>query len=96
MAAAYELMEGFHQSGAISRQELDHFDRVCLVPAASLSSEEIRSIRERENVSQPVFAQYLNVSKGMVSAWERGVKSPSGPAVRLLKIVQRKGLRAIL
>jgi putative transcriptional regulator len=35
------------------------------------------------------------VSRNLVSDWERGVKQPGGPALRLLSIVQRKGLRAI-
>jgi putative transcriptional regulator len=42
-----------------------------------------------------VFARYLNVTKGMISAWERGVKKPSGPALRLLTLVEKKGVGAI-
>ncbi len=57
--------------------------------------EQIRAIREREHVSQPVFAAYLNVSRNLVSDWERGVKRPGGPALRLLSIIQRKGLQAV-
>ncbi|MHC2543185.1 hypothetical protein FB001_14529 [Ensifer sp. SEMIA 135] len=60
-----------------------------------MTPEEIRFIREREHISQPVFASYLNVSKGLVSGWERGVKKPGGPALRLLTVVQKKGLQAI-
>jgi putative transcriptional regulator len=50
---------------------------------------------QREQVSQPVFAAYLNVSRKLVSDWERGVKRPCGPALRLLSIIQRKGLQAV-
>lgn len=46
-------------------------------------------------VSQPVLARYLNVSRNLVSDWERGVKKPGGPALRLLTVVQKKGLDAI-
>jgi len=42
-----------------------------------------------------VFAAYLNVSRNLVSDWERGVKRPGGPALRLLSIIQRKGLQAV-
>lgn len=38
---------------------------------------------------------YLNVSKNLVSDWERGVKKPGGPALRLLTVIQKKGLEAI-
>ena len=62
---------------------------------ALLSADEIKAIREAQHVSQPVFARYLNVSKNLVSDWERGKKRPGGPALRLLSIIQRKGLEAI-
>ena len=46
-------------------------------------------------VSQPVFAHYLNVSKGIVSKWERGEKRPDGASLKLLNLVRTKGLKAI-
>lgn len=95
MAAVHEMMDGFHQSGAIDKQTMREFDEACLTEVAALSPEEIRAIRERESISQPVFARYLNVSKGLISDWERGVKRPSGPALRLLTLVQKRGLQAI-
>ncbi len=65
------------------------------LPAPMLGCDEIRAIREREQVSQPVFAAYLNVSRNLVSDWERGIKRAGGPALRLLSIVKRKGLEAV-
>jgi len=94
-AAIHETMEALHEVGAINKRTLRGFDEACLTPARVLTPEEIRQIRERERVSQPVFARYLNVSKNLVSDWERGVKQPGGPALRLLTVVQKKGLRAI-
>lgn len=47
------------------------------------------------NVSQPVFAHYLNVSKNLISDWERGTKRPGGPALRLLTVVKKNGIQAI-
>jgi len=57
--------------------------------------EEIRTLREREAVSQLVFAHHLNVSKESVSQWERGEKRPAGPSLKLLSLIQKKGLSAI-
>jgi putative transcriptional regulator len=95
MAAVHEMMEGFHQSGAIDKQTMREFDEACLTAVAPLAPADIRAIREREQLSQSVFARYLNVSKNLISDWERGVKKPGGPALRLLTVVQRKGLQAI-
>ena len=88
-------MEAMHDIGAIDKQTMREFDEVCLTPVQPLEPEEIKEIRLREHISQPVFARYLNVSKNLVSDWERGVKKPGGPALRLLTVVQKKGLQAI-
>ena len=88
-------MEALHDVGAIDKQTMREFDEACLTPVRIIKPEEIRAIREREHLSQPVFARYLNVSKNLVSDWERGVKKPGGPALRLLTVVQKKGLQAI-
>jgi putative transcriptional regulator len=96
MAAVHEMVEGFRESGAVDKQTMRQFDESSLTPTSLLTSEEIKAIREREAVSQPVFARYLNVSKNLVSDWERGTKRPGGPALRLLTIVRKSGLRAIM
>ena len=65
-------------------------------PGATLtrSSEpkKIKQIRERNKVSQPVFARYLNTSESTVEKWETGAKRPSGMALKLLSIVEKHGL----
>jgi DNA-binding transcriptional regulator YiaG len=50
----------------------------------------IRAIRQRLNVSQAVFADALNVSRGAVRAWEQGQRSPDGAAQRLLELADRQ------
>lgn len=95
LAVVHESAEALQRIGALDKRTMKEFDDTCLVPVKAFSAEEIRTLRERERVSQPVFARYLNVTKGVVSAWERGTKRPSGPALRLLTIVQKKGLESI-
>ncbi|MDP7099001.1 MAG: helix-turn-helix domain-containing protein [Rhodospirillales bacterium] len=51
-------------------------------------------IRKSLHVSQPVFAAYLNVTKSTVAHWEQGYKKPRGPSLKLLDLVERKGLEA--
>lgn len=94
-AAIHETAEGLYEHGLIDKMTMKEFDETCLVPAEEITPEEIKAIREREHLSQPVFARYLNVSKNLVSDWERGVKKPGGPALRLLSIVKHKGLEAV-
>ena len=94
-AAIHETMEALHSIGAIDRQTMREFDEACLTPVLPMPPERIRALREREHLSQPVFALYLNVSKNLISDWERGVKKPGGAALRLLTVIQKKGLMAI-
>lgn len=95
------MMSGAHDAGVVSGAgvasgaTLRTFDAAYLAPAPMLAGDEIRAIREREQISQPVFAAYLNVSRNLVSDWERGVKRPGGPVLRLLSIIRRKGLQAV-
>lgn len=94
--AVHGMISDAHDAGVVPRATLRTFDQSCLVPVPVLAGDEIRAIRERENVSQPVFAAYLSVSRNLISDWERGVKRPGGPALRLLSIIQRRGLRAVV
>jgi len=68
-AAIHETMEALHDIGAIDKQTMREFDDACLTPVHVLAPEEIKAIRAREHISQPVFARYLNVSKNLVSDW---------------------------
>jgi putative transcriptional regulator len=95
LAAVHETMEALHGISAVDKQTMREFDEACLTPVHVLAPEEIKALREREHISQPVFARYLNVSKNLVSDWERGVKKPGGPALRLMTVIQKKGLEAI-
>ena len=94
-AAVHESAESLHRIGAIDKQTMKEFDDTCLEPVKVFSADEIRILRSRERLSQPVFARYFNVTKGVVSAWERGTKKPSGPAMRLLTLVQKNGIKSI-
>jgi len=69
MASIHETAEDLYEAGLMEKHTMREFDELCLTPARPLKPEEIRSLRERENVSQVVFAHYLNVTKGIISQW---------------------------
>ena len=64
--------------------------------AEPITGDEIRTLREEAHLSQAVFARYLNLTVGYVSQLERGAKRPTGPALVLLNVIRRKGIKAIL
>ena len=55
-------------------------------PAPAYTAGQIREIRRRLSLSQPVFAEMLNVSASTVRAWEQGTREPDGPTRRLLQV----------
>lgn len=94
-AAIHQTAHDLYEVGMIDKQTMRCFDESCLTPVHEFTAQEIRALREREEVSQTVFAYYLNVSKDSVSQWERGAKHPAGPSLKLLSLVEKKGLAAI-
>lgn len=62
----------------------------------SLSPSAIKALRQRGAVSQAVFASLLGTSIWTVRQWEQGVRSPTGSALKLLDLVDRKGLDVLL
>ena len=94
-AAIYETAAGLFEAGIIDKQTMREFDDSCLTPIRSFTPEQIRALREREQVSQTVFAHHLNISKDSISQWERGEKRPAGPSLKLLSLIERKGPASI-
>ena len=95
MAAIHETMAALHDAGAIDKKTMRRFDQACLTPIRPLKPGEIKAIREREHVSQSVFATYLNVTSSLVSKWERGEKRLFGASLKLLSLVEKNGLAAV-
>lgn len=56
----------------------------------------IKRIRKQAGVSQAVLAKIINVSDAAIKQWERGERKPSGAALKLLNLVEGKGIAAIL
>ena len=95
MAAIHEAMRALHDVGAIDKKTMRGFNDACLTPIRPLKPKQIKAIREREHVSQAVFANYLNVTSSLVSKWERGEKRPSGASLKLLSLVEKNGLATV-
>jgi DNA-binding transcriptional regulator YiaG/predicted RNA binding protein YcfA (HicA-like mRNA interferase family) len=63
----HEDVRDLSKLGMVSKKTMREFDKLCLAPVLPMSGEEIRGLREREGISQPVFARHLNVSKNLIS-----------------------------
>ena len=93
--AVHETARGLHEAGVLGLQTMREVDALCLPPVKQMTPARIRRIRRRSRTSQTVFAAYLNTSPSTVRQWEQGLKRPNGPSLKLLDLVERKGLAVL-
>ena len=87
LVTAHGLAAALHRVGAMDARTMRDMDRLCLPPRPDYGGPDVRRIRAATRMSQPVFARLLGVDKSSVAQWERGAKRPSGPALRLLEVL---------
>ena len=91
----HDTAKGLHKAGVMDIKTMHEFDALCLTPVKNLSAAQIKRLRKRNKASQAVFAAYLNTSPSTVQKWEQDQKKPNGPSLKLLNLVQDKGLEAL-
>lgn len=96
MEAVHETASDLHSLGFIDVHKMRQYDALCLDPVPEYDSKKIRALRDHLKLSQAVLASVLNTSLSTVRKWEIGEKRPSGPSAKLLNLLERKGLEAVL
>lgn len=91
----HDMAKDLHAVGAMDVITMRMMDELCLPKKRTFSAADIRRIRNRTRMSQPVFAVLVGVGTSTVAQWEQGHKSPSGSSARLLDVIDRKGIEAI-
>lgn len=94
--AVHETARDLHAAGFIDIRSMQKYDALCLEPVPKYSSAKIRALRARHKLSQAVFASVLNTSVSTVRQWEIGDKQPSGPSLKLLNLLDKKGLEVLI
>jgi putative transcriptional regulator len=64
--AIHSSASAMYQVGAINKASMGNFDASCLTVPPSLKPEQIKKLRQRLRISQPVFARYLNTSESTI------------------------------
>jgi putative transcriptional regulator len=96
LETVHETAKGLYDAKIIDATTMREYDELCLPQVKDLSPRQIKSIRLREKVSQPVFAKFLNTTLSTVRQWEQGDKHPRGTSLKLLNLVAEKGLGVLL
>ena len=92
----HDTAKDLAEAGVMNMTTLREFDAICLPEVEPYYAENIKALREKEHVSQAVFAAYLNTSPSTVRQWEQGNKKPRGTSLKLLNLVAHKGLRVLV
>lgn len=91
-----ETVTGLHNAGVISARRMNEYEPLRNLEVQDISPQQIKALRLREHLSQSVMATVLNVSTSALQKWESGDNKPNGSSLRLLNIIEKKGLEAIL
>ena len=78
------------QTSLIDKKRIEKLN--ILKEAPNYSANDIKLLRKKYHLSQAVLAAVINTSISTVQKWEIGRKNPSGPSLKLLNILEIKGL----
>ena len=96
LEAVHETAQDLSELGFIDKRALNRYDALCIEPVPAYSPEQIRTLRDRYRISQAVLAAILNTSLSTIQKWEIGEKHPGGPSLKLLNILDRKGIEVLV
>ena len=91
-----ESMEDLYKTGTISEITLKEVKALALSEVKPYAPKAIARLRRRLKLSQAALARFINTSAQTVQKWEQGSKKPSGTALKLLHIIDEKGLSSII
>lgn len=92
----FETAKGLEGAGLISKRRMREFEAFSQLAVPEMHPQQIEALREKAKVSQAVFAAVLNTSLSTVQKWEVGDKKPGGPSLKLLNLIESKGLEAVI
>ena len=85
-----EISEGFDAlDDARAGKRTLRTHKVEMKPAPEVSAAELVALRERLNLSRPVFARYLRTNPRTLENWEQGRAQPNAQAALLIRLVER-------
>ena len=96
-AEMLEMAMALRGHGLLSKADMGQIRALCAPPPV-YSAETVVQIRTtKAQMSQSVFASFLNVSVSAVQKWEspKSGKHPSGSSAKLLQLIEKKGMEAV-
>ena len=88
-----DLITSCNEAVAIAKGDLQS-SRV-----TKIQTPDVKAVRNNLHLTQEKFSRLIGVSVWTLRKWEQGVRSPEGPAISLLRIVEKEPqavMRALL
>jgi len=89
-------IKDLNKSGLVDDITMKNIESLCLPDVQEYTPDKIVSIRKKFRLSQAALASIFNISPSTVQKWEQGNKRPTGASRKLLDIIERKGLEALI
>ena len=91
-----ETMEDLYKRGRVKEITIREVRALALSKVKPYAPQAIARLRRKLKLSQAAFARFINTSVRTVQKWEQGAKKPTGTALKLLHIIDEKGLSVVL
>ena len=91
-----DIAHGLHKSNIIDKKTLRDLTDEEIPVLIEYTGEDIQQLRKRQKLSQSVLAKYLNISPSMIRSLEQGKRHAHGAILKLLNIVERHGISALV
>jgi len=92
LEVVHETAKGLNKAGLMNTTTLHEFETICCKQVPTYKPEQIKRIRMKNKLSQKIFANYLNLSPTTIDKWETGKSKPRNTSLKLLHLVERKGI----
>jgi putative transcriptional regulator len=96
LKSIHRTATGLHKSDAIDDTEMAKFNSLCSTDLHEFTSAQVKALREKNKLTKKSFAEILNVSDSSVSRWEQGKCKPRGAALKILALLEKKGLESVI
>ncbi|BEO63043.1 helix-turn-helix domain-containing protein [Serratia sp. YC16] len=99
-----KMAQRFHEVGAVSDDTMRNIDARVQAQEQNTQREQreqmdgarIKMLRKRLGLSQADLAAVVNMSTTSVQKWERNAVKPQGSALRMLEIIEQKGVASLI
>lgn len=91
-----ESMEDLYKRGRVDEITIREVRALAMENVKPYAPKAITKLRRKLKLSQAAFARFINTSIQTVQSWEQGAKKPSGTAMKLLHIIDDKGIAGVI